>query len=190
MSEVRNRNRRTMLACLGLVGTMIGVSFAAVPLYDLFCRVTGFGGTTQVATALPAAPVERRITVRFDASLADGLPWQFRPETRSVTLAVGENGLVNYLASNRGAEAIVGTATYNVTPHKAAIYFNKLACFCFTEQPLAPGESVTMPVSFFVDPEIVNDPNLADVHTITLSYTFFRAKTPTASAAGSRQPPG
>jgi cytochrome c oxidase assembly protein subunit 11 len=190
MTSLATRNRRTLISLATVAATMVGVSFAAVPLYDLFCRVTGFGGTTQVASALPAKAGERTITVRFDASVEGGLPWRFRPEVRSVTLKVGENGLMSYLAQNQSNLPIVGTATYNVTPHKAAIYFNKLACFCFTEQALAPGEQIAMPVSFFVDPDIVNDRNLDDVHTITLSYTFFRAKTPTAAAGDTRLPPG
>jgi cytochrome c oxidase assembly protein subunit 11 len=154
---------------------MGGLVTASVPLYRLFCQVTGFGGTTQTAEAPPAAPGERIITVRFNADVNRALPWSFRPAQREISLRVGEQGLAYYVARNDSDVPITGNATFNVTPQKTGIYFNKVACFCFTEQRLNPGQSVEMGVSFFVDPEIVNDPNQDDVRTITLSYTFFRA---------------
>ncbi len=146
-----------------------------MPLYRLFCQVTGFGGTTRLAAAAPAAAGERVITVRFNADVNRGLPWSFRPAQREVRVRVGEEALVFYVARNDSDVPITGTSTFNVTPDKAGIYFNKVECFCFTEQRLMPGESVDMAVSFFIDPAIVDDPYQDDVKTITLSYTFFRA---------------
>ncbi len=170
------RNQATLLSLVLLVGCMVGLAFASVPLYRLFCQVTGYGGTTQTAQAVPDAPAERVITVRFNADTNPDLPWSFKPGDVAVDLRVGEEGLTFYRAVNQGPISTVGTATYNVTPQKAGIYFNKLECFCFTEQLLRPGEAMDMPVSFFVDPAIMDDPNLDDVSTITLSYTFFPAK--------------
>ena len=167
------RNRLTALAAAGVVFAMVGAAYAAVPLYQIFCQVTGFGGTTQVAAEAPAAVGERVITVRFNADTARAMPWKFRPQQRAITLKVGEQALALYEASNPTDRRIVGTSTFNVTPAKAGAYFNKIECFCFTEQALTPGQSVDMPVSFFVDPAISDDPNLDDVKTITLSYTFF-----------------
>ena len=164
----------TVLILAGIVVGMAGLSFAAVPLYDLFCRVTGFGGTTQVDSTGGAQTVlDRRITVRFNADVIDALPWSFQPVERSVELRVGENALAYFRAESRSGRPTTGTATFNVTPNKAGVYFVKLDCFCFTEQTLAPGETVDMAVSFYVDPAIADDPNLDDVTTITLSYTFF-----------------
>ncbi len=168
------RNRVTALAAAGVVVGMVGMVYAAVPLYQMFCQVTGFGGTTQVAAAAPAEIGARIITVRFNADTARDMPWNFRPQQRAITLRVGEQALAIYEASNPSDQRIVGSATFNVTPAKAGAYFNKIECFCFTEQALAPGQRVDMPVSFFVDPEISDDPNLDDVKTITLSYTFFQ----------------
>jgi len=157
---------------------MIGAAYASVPLYDLFCRVTGYGGTTQVADIAPGAvngEAARMITVRFDASLNRQLPWAFEAPDSAVELPIGESGLAFYSAKNLTDRQITGTATYNVSPDKAGYYFSKIDCFCFTEQALEPGQSVDMPVSFFVDPEILTDPEMDDVKTITLSYTFFEA---------------
>ena len=167
------KNGRVALALCGIVVGMAGLSYAAVPLYELFCRVTGFGGTTQVAEALPETISERVITVRFNADTNPALPWAFQPVERQVQVRVGESGLAFYWATNQAARPTAGTATFNVTPLKAGQYFNKVQCFCFTEQVLAPGQSMDMAVSFFVDPAIEEDPNLAEVKTITLSYTFF-----------------
>jgi cytochrome c oxidase assembly protein subunit 11 len=175
MATLRRRNVTVMLSLVGLVGFMTGLSFAAVPLYDLFCRVTGFGGTTQVATALPERVVDRQVRVRFNADVNAQLGWTFRPEVREVTVRPGEPATVLYVAQNTSKAPVVGTATYNVTPEKAGIHFAKIQCFCFTEQLLQPGERIEMPVTFFVDPTIADDPKMGDVTTITLSYTFFRA---------------
>ncbi len=177
MSETRKsqgKNARVAVVLLSIVFGMVGLSFAAVPLYDLFCRVTGFGGTTQIADALPEQTGERSITVRFDALVDERLPWSFGPEERKVTIRPGVPGLVFYNAENRAARPTIGTAVFNVTPPKAGQYFNKVQCFCFDEQTLAAGESTRMGVSFFIDPAIEEDPATADVTTITLSYTFFR----------------
>ncbi|WP_282607545.1 cytochrome c oxidase assembly protein [Pelagibius sp. Alg239-R121] len=168
------KNARTALVLGGVVFGMIGLSFATVPLYRLFCQVTGWGGTTQVADVAPAEVSERVIAVRFNADVNDKLPWRFGPVQREVQVKVGENRLAFYRAKNVGGRAVTGTATFNVTPLKAGQYFSKVACFCFTEQRLEPGQELDMPVSFFVDPAILDDPNLDDVNTITLSYTFFR----------------
>jgi cytochrome c oxidase assembly protein subunit 11 len=172
-----HKNRRTMMSLLMIVAGMSGLAAASPPLYRIFCQVTGFGGTTMRAEALPKEIGDRVITVRFDANVAD-IPWAFQPEVRSIPVRVGENGLMAYRATNKGSVAMIGTATFNVTPEIAGPYFNKLACFCFTDQRLEPGESMEMPVSFFVDPAIMNDRNLDGIKTITLSYTFFRSKTP------------
>ena len=173
---VRRRlgNGGTAAVLVGVFVAMVGLAYAAVPLYDLFCRVTGFGGTTRVASAGSATISERLIAVRFNADVARGMPWQFQPIEREVALRIGETGFARYRATNPTDQAIVGTATYNVTPQKAGRYFAKIACFCFTEQRLEPGETVEMGVQFFVDPAILEDPNLDDVKTITLSYTLFR----------------
>lgn len=168
------KNARVAVLLVSLVFGMVGLSFAAVPLYDLFCRVTGFGGTTQVAEAMPEARGSTSVTVRFDAMVDEKLPWRFGPEARAVTLKPGEPGLLFYTAENLSELPTVGTAVFNVTPAKAGRYFHKVQCFCFDEQELAAGESVRMGVSFYVDPEIENDPATAGLHTITLSYTFFR----------------
>ncbi|MDO9502302.1 cytochrome c oxidase assembly protein [Falsiroseomonas sp.] len=162
-----------VVAVIGAMGTLVAYS---PTLYVMFCEATGFGGTTKRADAAPKTAGERVFTVRFDSNTDQGLPWKFKPMQTRETVQVGENGLAFYEARNSGAEAVVGTATYSVTPHKAAPYFVKIDCFCFTEQVLQPGERVDMPVSYFVDPEILNDRNLDDVTTITLSYTFYRAK--------------
>ncbi len=174
------RNWLTAVVAAGVVVGMMGAAYAAVPLYQMFCQVTGFGGTTQVAEKAPVAAGERVFTVRFNADTARGMPWQFRPQQRAVSLKVGEQALALYEAVNPTDRHIVGTSTFNVTPLKAGPYFSKIECFCFTEQALAPGQSVDMPVSFFVDPEISNDRNLDDVKTITLSYTFFEVADGTA----------
>ena len=171
------RNRRMLAGLFALVVGMVGLSYAAVPLYDLFCRVTGYGGTPQVADAAPDRVLDREIRIRFMAETDRELPWEFKPEQREVTMRVGESGLAFYLAENRSDRPVTGMAAYNVLPPKAGIYFNKIQCFCFDEQTLAPGQAVSMPVYFFVDPAIDDDPNLDEVRTITLSYTFFRSGT-------------
>ncbi len=174
--ELRRKNRLFLAGLFGLVFGMVGLAYASVPLYALFCQVTGFGGTTQRAEAAPVRQVDRSIKVRFNADVNQSLPWRFKPEQRELTVKLGETGLAAYQAVNRADRPTVGTALYNVTPDKAGKYFNKIECFCFTEQVLEPGQSVDMPVAFFVDPSLADDPAMEDVTTITLSYTFFRAK--------------
>lgn len=168
------KNGRVAVVLVSLVFGMVGLSFAAVPLYDLFCRVTGFGGTTQIADAMPERVGSRTVTVRFDAMVDEKLPWAFGPEERSVRLKPGEPGLVFYAAENLAQTETVGTAVFNVTPPKAGQYFHKVQCFCFAEQAMQPGQTERMGVSFYVDPAIEDDPSTADLDTITLSYTFFR----------------
>jgi len=167
------RNRRVVVLLSAVVAGMVGLTFAAVPLYRLFCQVTGYGGTTQVAQVLPEEVGERIVKVRFNADVDAHLPWAFAPAQVEVALRVGEVGMAFYRARNLTGKAITGAAVFNVTPLKAGQYFNKVQCFCFDEQRLEPGQSVDMPVTFFVDPAIMEDRNLDDVNTITLSYTFF-----------------
>ncbi len=176
--SLERKNKRMLAIVLSVVGGMIFLSFASVPLYDLFCRVTGYGGTTQVSEDLPDQIVtDRVVTIRFNTDTAPGLPWTFRPEMRQVRVNPGQQGLINYRAENTAEYPIIGTAVYNVTPPKAGRYFHKVQCFCFEEQTLQPGESMHMPVMFYVDPAMADDPNMRDVRTITLSYTFFKAHT-------------
>jgi cytochrome c oxidase assembly protein subunit 11 len=172
-----SRNRLLAVALLGVVFGMVGMAYAAVPLYALFCRVTGYGGTTQVAQGPSGRVLDREIVVRFDANVR-GLPWAFRPAVPELRLRVGETGTVSYVAENASERATIGTATFNVAPPSAGAYFNKIACFCFTEQALAPGERIEMSVQFFVDPGIAEDRDLDAVDTITLSYTFFPVAQP------------
>ncbi len=174
-TAAKRRNARTGVVLGGIAIGMVGLSFASVPLYQLLCQVTGFGGTTQVAEAAPGAAAERVIKVRFNADIGPGLPWYFKPVQREIALKVGESGLAYFRARNLADFAVTGTSTFNVTPLKAGRYFNKVQCFCFTEQRLEAGQELDMAVSFFVDPEILSDRNLDEVRTITLSYTFFRA---------------
>ena len=197
MSEpVRKSSTFPVALSLGVLLAMGTLTAYAPTLYDLFCRVTGFGGTTQRAVEAPsAATSERTITVRFDANTANGLPWAFRPKVREVTLKLGEVRDVAYVARSEVGDDSWGRATFNVSPPAAGAYFNKIACFCFTNQHLAPGQSVDMPVQFFVDPEIVDDELLAHLPDITLSYTFFPdekpeevAQAPTGAAASGAAP--
>lgn len=177
-TDLARRNRRTAATVAGVVFAMIGLAFASVPLYDLFCRVTGFGGTTQVATEAPAAILDRVVTIRFDSGVSRDMPWQFSPQERQVAVNLGERKLISYRATNPTKTPVTGTAIYNVTPTKAGKYFHKIQCFCFAEQVLNPGETMSMPVVFFVDPKMNDDPDMADVESITLSYTFFKAASP------------
>jgi cytochrome c oxidase assembly protein subunit 11 len=181
------RNRRTLLSLLMIVVGMGCMAYASVPLYRIFCQVTGFGGTTQRAAAAPGSVADRVITVRFDGTVAD-VPWAFEPAQRAIAARVGETELITYHAHNSARQAVTGTATFNVTPSKAGEYFDKIQCFCFTEQTLKPGESAELPVSFFIDPKILEDRNLDDVDTITLSYTFFRAKNQPAARVATAPP--
>jgi cytochrome c oxidase assembly protein subunit 11 len=155
---------------------MLGAAFAAVPLYDWFCRVTGFGGTTMVATRAPDVVGTKDISVRFDSNVAGGLGWKFLPETGAITLKPGETRTVMYRLRNDAAQPTSGIASYNVTPEIAGAYFNKIQCFCFTDQSLAAGETREEAVVFFIDPAIEKDPNARHINTITLSYTFFPSK--------------
>lgn len=170
------RNRRLGLIVLGVVAGMVALSFAAVPFYNLFCRVTGFGGTTQTAITAPAQGeivTARTMTVRLNTDVSPRLPWAFAPDIRSVALHPGQEALVSFSALNKSDKPVTGTAVYNVTPVRAGKYFFKTQCFCFDRQTLNPGEEVHMPVSFFIDPDMMTDPDMADVTDITLSYTFF-----------------
>ena len=184
-SPPADRMRRTALIAGAVVAGMTGMAFAAVPLYDAFCKVTGYGGTTQEAQAAPAQILEQRIEVRFDANTAPDMPWEFRPKQRSITLRLGETGLAFYEARNPTDRPVAGQATFNVVPFQAGGYFDKIACFCFELQVLGPGERVEMPVSFFVDPALLDDRETEAVDRITLSYTMYPAELPedTASAA-------
>jgi cytochrome c oxidase assembly protein subunit 11 len=176
-------NATTAIVLIGVVGGMAGLTYASVPLYRLFCQVTGYGGTTQVADRLPERVLDRVITVRFNADVSASLAWQFRPVRRAIDVRLGEQALAFFAARNKSDAPTTGTATFNVTAAKAGAYFNKIACFCFDEQTLAPGQSADMPVTFFIDPKLADDRNLDDVTTITLSNTFFT----TNSGTGPRQ---
>jgi len=170
-------------ACGGCVAAMIGLSFAAVPLYSWFCRTTGYGGTTQVAKAAPAQISDRRITVRFDSNVAAGLPWRFEPERRTIEVRLGEVVTVYYKVTNEAARVTAGQAGYNVSPPAVGIYFEKINCFCFTEQTMRPGETRDMAVVFYVDPKLVKDGEQDGVNLITLSYTFYPAPVPDQAEA-------
>ena len=172
---MNHRNGTTVALLAAVVLGMAGLSFASVPLYRLFCQATGFGGTTQRAAAPPGQIADAIVTVRFDAMTAPELVWEFRPLERAVRVHPGEQREVLFRAVNHSSETVTGTATFNVTPTKTGIYFDKLQCFCFNEQQLKPGESRDMGVVFFVDPDLLTDPSTSDVRTITLSYTMFRA---------------
>lgn len=170
----RGNKRVTALVLSVVVVGMVGVSFASVPLYRLFCEVTGYGGTPRTVGVTASDTVtDHTVTVRFDANVNRELPWRFRPEQRQVTVKLGEERLIHYEAVNLSDRPVTGTATFTVTPYKAAQYFAKIECFCFTEQRLEPGQSISMPVVFYVDPVILEDRNAQDVTVITLSYTFF-----------------
>lgn len=182
MSVDKKRLRRTALIAGAVVAGMTGMAFAAVPLYDAFCKVTGYGGTTQEAQAAPTQILDQRIEVRFDANTSPDLPVEFAPKQHAETLRIGETGLAFYRVRNTSNEPVVARATYNVTPHVAGQYFAKLECFCFTDRVIAPGAEADLPVVFFVDPEIVSDPDTAEITTLTLSYTFFRSTSPEAQA--------
>lgn len=174
-TRLRRRNDRVLLACAAVVVAMVGASFAAIPLYRIFCQATGFNGTTLTAKAAPGANGGPVFTIRFDANINDGLDWRFAPEQTAIKVRPGERGLAYFKAVSRAATPTTGSATYNVTPELAGQYFRKIQCFCFTEQTLAAGEVADMPVTFFVDPDILQDPDMKTVRTITLSYTFYPA---------------
>lgn len=175
--------QRTVVQLVGVVVTMGALSFAAVPFYDWFCRVTGFGGTTSVAETGADRILDRTVKVRFDASLEAGMPWTFRPVVPSMEIRIGETGLAFFEAHNPTSRPVAGTASFNVFPYSAGGYFTKIECFCFQEQVLQPGETVQMPVSFYVDPAMVDDVEGRFVHEIVLSYTFHETPLPAAQAA-------
>lgn len=177
-----DKNTRVALFAGFTAIAMVGAAFAAVPLYNLFCRVTGYGGTTTVAYGEAGAILDREMTILFDTNTGRNLPWDFRPSQRSMTVRVGQTALAYFTATNNSSHPVTGVATYNVAPFKAAPYFSKLECFCFTEQTLEPGETVEMPVLFFVDPLIDEEDRMDDVHTMTLSYTFFETEGDAASS--------
>jgi cytochrome c oxidase assembly protein subunit 11 len=180
VTTLARRNGRTAALAALLVAAMVGLAFASVPLYRLFCQVTGFGGTPlraeEVEPSLQATG--KLISVRFDANTSSALPWEFKPEERVQRVAVGARDMAFYTAKNLGDKPVTGTATFNVTPAQAGQYFTKIQCFCFTEQTLKPGEEVRMPVVFFVDPKILDDPNARRISEITLSYTFYPVDDP------------
>ena len=177
-SQQRRRDVVVAAACGVLVAGMVGMAFAAVPLYNWFCRATGFGGTPQVASAAPGHVLDRRVLIRFDANVATGLPWRFEPEQAAIEVRIGDVVTVNYRATNQSAQATIGQASYNVWPPTVGAYFTKINCFCFTEQRFEPGETREMPVVFFVDPEIVKDAEQDGLTSITLSYTMYPVRPP------------
>ena len=180
-----SKNTRVALVCAAVAAGMVGLAYASVPIYRLFCQMTGFAGTTQRAERAPARTevLDKVITVRFDANVGPGLSWDFQAVTPTIDVRIGENALGIYRVRNRSDKPVTGTATFNVTPDQAGGFFNKIQCFCFTEQRLEPGETVEMPVSFFIDPAIVNDPDGASINQITLSYTFYPVEHPKAAAS-------
>lgn len=175
-AEMSKKNARIGLTILAVIIGMAALSYAFVPLYNLFCRVTGFAGTTQVAASLPDKILDRKVTIKFNAQTNKNLPWDFRPEQRQIVVQLGQRGITSFTAYNKENKPTAGSAVYNVTPLKAGKYFHKIQCFCFDEQILKPHEHVDMPVMFYVDPSLNDDPLMEDVDTITLSYTFFTAE--------------
>ena len=181
MSTAQNQNNlkaqnKKVIIIISFVGMlMLSLSYAAVPLYDIFCRVTGFGGTTQIASSAPGSTGHPNINIRFESNITDSLNWDFYSKTKTVKIPMGEEKTIYYFAKNLSDEPIVGTATFNVTPAKAGQYFMKIDCFCFVEQLLNPGESMNMPVTFFIDPDLYKDENVQEVNEITLSYTFMKS---------------
>ena len=184
-SALHRRHRAIALWCAVLVAAMVGAAYAAVPLYRLFCETTGFDGTPRIASKPSSSVLDRTIVVRFDGNVAPGLAWRFEPVEQTTTVKIGENALAFYRATNLADHPVHGTATYNVFPEQVAPFFNKLQCFCFTEQVLGPGESVEMPVSFFIDPQIVSDKDAGSTTHVTLSYTFYPVAAPKPGLAGS-----
>ncbi len=184
----RSRDFLVAFLCGAFVALMVGVSFAAVPLYSWFCRTTGFGGTTQVSKARPTHELARQITVRFDSNVAEGLPWSFEPERRTVDVRLGQVVTIYYKVTNQAARVTVGQAGYNVSPPTVGIYFEKINCFCFTTQTMKPGESHDMAVVFYVDPKLAKDAEQNGVNTITLSYTFYPVRQPAEPVTASGGP--
>jgi cytochrome c oxidase assembly protein subunit 11 len=174
-NALKSQNKKSIIIISFIVLFMLSLSFAAVPLYDIFCRVTGFGGTTQIASTAPGSTGHPDINVRFESSTSSSLNWDFFAKSKVVTIPIGEEKTIFYFAKNLSDKPIVGTATFNVTPAKVGQYFMKIDCFCFVEQLLKPGESMNMPVTFFIDPDIYKDENVKEVNEITLSYTFMKS---------------
>jgi cytochrome c oxidase assembly protein subunit 11 len=183
-----SRNDKVLAMCLGILVSMASLTYASVPLYRLFCQLTGFDGTPLRAEGPSGEQLEQQIEVRFDSNTSPDLDWEFGPERRSVKVHLGENGFTNFVARNKSGEEVVGTATFNVTPLLAAKYFNKTQCFCFERQPLKPGETAKLGVAFYVDPAIASDPETKRLKSITLSYTFFPAKGDTTDVAALKTP--
>ena len=186
-SLLSGKNRRSAMLAGFLGLAMLGLGFAAVPLYEIFCRVTGYGGTTQRVGAAEAATIQttsQQISIRFDSNVNSALPWSFKPEQAVDRVSVGARDMAIYIATNESDQPVVGTATFNVTPLLAGKYFNKVQCFCFSEQLLKPGQTVRMPVLYYVDPAIMDDPETKDIKEITLSYTFYRSTDEQAVDAG------
>ncbi|MEM9358515.1 MAG: cytochrome c oxidase assembly protein [Pseudomonadota bacterium] len=183
-ADIASQHRRVAIKAASIAVVMLGMAYAAVPLYQIFCQVTGFAGTTQRATVAPETVLNKKITIRFDSNISNGLVWKIAPTQRTTEVKIGENRLAFYRATNPTDKPVVGTASFNVAPEAAGSYFNKLECFCFTEQTLQPGESVEMPVSFFVDPDIVNDSDARHITQITLSYTFYPVEKKQARKVG------
>ncbi len=175
MSTMPDRNRRVAVIAASVAAGMLGLAYASAPLYTLFCQVTGFGGTPQRAAAAPALRGDTSISIRFDANVAGELGWTFRPALTTMTVKLGEVSLAQFVAHNQSSTPSTGTAVFNVTPTEAGIFFNKIECFCFTEQQLAPGQSSELPVQFFIDPAILEDADTRSIREITLSYTFYPA---------------
>jgi cytochrome c oxidase assembly protein subunit 11 len=182
---LQRRDKIIAASCGLFVAAMVGAAYAAVPFYNWFCRATGYNGTTQVATSAPSGVLDRKVTVRFDANVGPGLPWAFEPEQNSIEVKLGEVVTVHYMVINRAARPITASAAYNVTPLSMGAYFNKINCFCFTEQSLKAGEKREMAVVFYVDPAMAKDADGADVNTITLSYTFYQQREPSRPVADS-----
>jgi cytochrome c oxidase assembly protein subunit 11 len=183
------RRDKIVAVCCGLfVAAMVGAAYAAVPFYNWFCRATGYNGTTQVATAGPSGMIDRKVTIRFDANVGPGLPWSFVPEQNSIEVKLGQVVTVHYRVVNQAARPITASAAYNVTPLSVGSYFNKINCFCFTEQSLKAGEKRELAVVFYVDPAMVKDSDGATVNTITLSYTFYQQREPYRPVADSTLP--
>ena len=172
---VISRNKMTAFMVLFLVVFMLCLTYASVPLYDLFCKVTGYGGTPKITESLPVK-IDKTVKVRFNTDIGKNMPWVFKPLQGELEVRLGEPQLVFFKIENKGIEQIVGTSTFNVTPHKVGLYFGKIHCFCYEQQVLAPGEVLKLPVSFVIYPELQDDPNTSEVKTITLSYMFFNAK--------------
>ena len=176
MKDKKQNKWMVPTACVALVAAMVGISYASVPLYDWFCRVTGYGGslnTAQVQAYDPAMISEREVTIRFDANVGEGVAMRFKPQQISMPLHIGETALANYISENTSDDTFYGLATFNVTPHRAATYVEKIECFCFSQHKLEPGEETLMPLTFYIDPAIEEDAEMDDIHTITFSYTFF-----------------